>query len=356
MLGRDKSRPEFTEQDALKIARDFYGLKGSVEELPSYCERNFCLRTDSGDKYVLKFAAASEKREILEFQNLAMEHLSTMGDEMMTPRVIETPSGEQISVVEDAKGVSHFVRLLSFIPGKVLAEVSPHSADLLCELGVFIGSLSRGLENFSHPATQRELYWDLKNASSTIHQYKEYIATPEQVALVEYFLKEFETRVLPKISQLRTSVIHNDSNDYNILVRWEGPSEKLRFSIIDFEDMVYSHTIFELAVALAYAILRKADPIAAATQVIRGYHSIFPLTELELDLLYPLICARLAMSVSSSAYRKKLEPDNEYLIISESAAWNTLHQLKQVHPRFATYSFTISINDIVYVVEGDEDD
>ncbi|MDO8123067.1 MAG: aminotransferase class III-fold pyridoxal phosphate-dependent enzyme [Candidatus Hermodarchaeota archaeon] len=336
MSARDQYRPRFTEEDALRIAEKLFGIAGSVKELPSERDRNFFLRTDSGDEFVLKIAATSEKREILEFQNQAMDHLVKKGDKEICPNIIESLAGEQISVIEVADGTPSFVRLLNYLPGKVLAKVKPHSENLLYGLGAFIGSLSRALEGFSHPATDRELYWDLKNASSTINRYKEQIKTPERVAIVEECLEAFNTQVVPVLPHLRTSVIHNDGNDNNILVRFAGPPEEHRFSILDFGDMVFSHTIFELAVAVTYAILGKSDPIATAAQVVRGYHSVFPLTAQEVELLFLLIRTRLAMSVSISAYQQKLEPDNEYLIISEKDAWETLYRLRAVHPRFVT--------------------
>ncbi|MFX0078251.1 MAG: aminotransferase class III-fold pyridoxal phosphate-dependent enzyme [Candidatus Hermodarchaeota archaeon] len=339
MSARDQYRPRFSEQDALRIAEKLFGVVGSVKELPSERDRNFFLQTDSGDEFVLKIAATSEKREILEFQNQAMDHLVKKGGEEICPRVIKSLAGDWISVIEDADGAMSFVRLQNYIQGKILADVKPHNEELLYGLGVFIGSISRALESFSHPGTERELYWDLKNASATINQYKEHITTPERAAIVEHCLETFETQVAPVLSKLRTSVIHNDGNDNNILVRWAGPPEKHSFSILDFGDMVYSHTVFELAVAVTYAILGKSDPIAVAAQVVRGYHSVFPLTEQEIELLFPLIRTRLAMSVSISAFQQKLEPDNDYLIISEKAAWEMLYRLRAVHPQFVTYAF-----------------
>ena len=101
--------------------------------------------------------------------------------------------------------------------------------------------------------------------------------------------------------------------------------------------MVHSCTINELAIAIAYAILDKPDPISVAQDITAGYHAVFPISELEIELLFPLICARLATSVSVSAYQKTLEPDNEYLIVSETPAWEVLSLLRLVPPRYFTY-------------------
>jgi 4-aminobutyrate aminotransferase-like enzyme/Ser/Thr protein kinase RdoA (MazF antagonist) len=339
MSGRDQFRPPFTEEQARVMAKDLFGIDGVITELPSERDRNFFLRTDSGDEFVLKIAATSEQREILEFQNQAMKHLLNTPEDLMSPQVRQTVNGEEIGVVKDSEGAAHFVRLVSYLPGKVLAEVTPHSAQLLWELGVSIGQLSKALASFSHPATKRALYWDLKNAPTTINQYIDHIASTKERELVEHFLGEFQTKVQPHLSRLRTSVIHNDGNDYNIIVKWQELTNNPIFGILDFGDMVHSHTVFELAVAVTYAILGKADPVAAAAQVVGGYHAVFPLTELEIEVLFLLVCTRLAMSVSISVYQKTLEPDNEYLSISEKPAWEMLQRLRTVHPRFATYVF-----------------
>src|SRR5258708_24259381 len=86
-------------------------------------------------------------------------------------------------------------------------------------------------------------------------------------------------------------------------------------------------------------MLNKADPLTAAAHVVAGYHEAFPLSESELEVLYPLICTRLCISVVNSAYQQKIEPHNEYLTISEQAAWTLLAQLVDVHPRLAHYTF-----------------
>src|ERR1700752_3073811 len=98
--------------------------------------------------------------------------------------------------------------------------------------------------------------------------------------IVERFLAEWE-----KIewNGLRFSVIHNDANDYNVLVREQRVS-----AILDYGDVVYSATVCNLAVALAYVMLNKADPITAAAQVVNAYHEVHPLNESEIDVLYTL--------------------------------------------------------------------
>uniref|UniRef100_UPI00257F9671 aminotransferase class III-fold pyridoxal phosphate-dependent enzyme n=1 Tax=Candidatus Borrarchaeum sp. TaxID=2846742 RepID=UPI00257F9671 len=338
MLSKPK-RPSLSDSEVLKLINELYGITGLIQELPSERDQNFLVVTEEDKKYVFKIANKFEKEEILDLQNKAMLHLTSPDDSGNYPRVSLTKSSELIAVYQKDDETSHFVRLVTFIPGKVFAKVNPHNKELLYDFGRFVGETSKLLESFNHTAANRKLYWDLKLAYNIINKYKEHISDLEKRLIVEHFLNEYKINVLPNLSNLRTSVIHNDFNDYNVIVNRGKSPNQYQFGIIDFGDMVYSHTIFELAVATTYAILGKKNPIKEAAHVINGYHSVYPLNELELELLFNLICTRLCMSVSIAAYQQKIEPENEYLKVSEKPAWETLKLLKDVHPRFSNYVF-----------------
>ncbi len=335
--------PRFSATEAERLASELYGVASTARELPSERDQNFHLSDTAGGVFVLKIAAADERRETLDAQNQAMEHVGTHGDAVLCPRVRSTLSGEQIGTAHNQEGgrsgggSEHFVRLVTWIPGITLAEAQPHSSDLLRSLGEFLGRLDRAFRDFTHPATRRTFYWDLRQTSDTIGNCIEHIARPEQREIVEGYLDRFEHHVVPLLPQLRTSVIHNDANDHNVVVSRDGSSV---IGIIDFGDMVESCTVFNLAVGAAYAILDKPDPIEAATHVVAGYHDVLPLDDVEIELLYDLVSMRLCLSVSISAYQHAQNPDNDYLRISEQSAWGTLDRLAQVDPSRAFDTFS----------------
>jgi 4-aminobutyrate aminotransferase-like enzyme/Ser/Thr protein kinase RdoA (MazF antagonist) len=333
---RDRQRPAFTEDDASKILESVYGLKGSLTEMPSERDRNFHLFSSAGDEYILKIAAESESELFLELQNDAMNHLT---ENLSCPRVIPSKEDSKISEIESNEGKRHFVRLLTYIPGRVFAEFQPHSQEVLTLFGRFVGQISHGLTSFSHSAAERDFYWDLKNASDVISKYKGLLEDDVKRSVVELVMSEFEEQVLPRMSDLRKSVIHNDANDYNIVVNWPLDLDTPVFGLLDFGDMVNSCTVFELAVAVTYAILDTDDPISAAADIIKGYNEVFPLHESEVAVLFTLIRTRLAMSVAIAAYQVSLEPENEYLKISQRSVWRLLQRLQEVHHRLATYIF-----------------
>jgi 4-aminobutyrate aminotransferase-like enzyme len=103
--------------------------------------------------------------------------------------------------------------------------------------------------------------------------------------------------------------------------------------------MHHGWIVSEAAIAAAYALLGKSDPLAVAKEIVRGFHRGHPLNEAELATLFPLIAMRLTVSVVNSALRKEQKPDDDYVIVSEDAAWDALQRLAKIHPRFAHYTF-----------------
>ena len=336
--------PRFTEPDAVRIAKDLFALDADAKLLPSERDQNFRLTAPDGRAFVLKLANATESRDVLDFQNRAMIHIAANRDifdrrAAVVPDVLSTTTGEQIAPVRGIDGTTHFARLLTYLPGKPLALVKPHDAELLASLGRFCGNLDHVLQDFDHPATHRDFHWDLENAGRIIDDYLKYIKTPEHRHLVEDLFKRFQAETEPQLPDLRTGIIHNDANDYNVLVEPDGRWHNTVSGVIDFGDMVYTRIVYEVAIACAYVMLNKADPLAVAGRVLAGYHRSFPLTEAELAVLFDLICMRLCMSVSHCANQSRHEPDNAYLRISEQPAWDLLFKLATIQPRLAYYTF-----------------
>ena len=101
-------------------------------------------------------------------------------------------------------------------------------------------------------------------------------------------------------------MVHHDANDHNVLVDDHGAV----VGLIDFGDMLVARQVNELAVTLAYALMDQPDVVAAAQQVIAGYVSQFALQPDELRVLFDLVVARLASSVTISAHRSAAHADN----------------------------------------------
>lgn len=322
------NRPPFSSEAAQQLAQALYGLTAAARPLPSDRDQNFHLTTGSGEQFVLKIASAAEAADVLDLQNQAMCHLA-QDETLPTPQVQPNLSGELMTAVSHSNNRRYQVRLVTYLPGKMLADGERPSPLLLHEIGRFLGRLDNQLATFDHPAAHRLLHWDIRHAPAIIRRHLPEIDDPARRLLVEQFLLDYETAVLPHLHQLPTSVIHNDANTHNLIL----PSAVAGFQtvppvgIIDFGDMVHTFTLAESAIAAAYLMLDNPDPLATAAHFLGGYHAVHPLSELEQTLLYHFILIRLCTSVAISAHQQKLEPDNAYLTISEKPAWALLAEL-----------------------------
>ncbi|MFQ6007045.1 MAG: hypothetical protein ACE5OQ_16265 [Woeseia sp.] len=68
--------------------------------------------------------------------------------------------------------------------------------------------------------------------------------------------------------------------------------------------MSYQPKICEVAIALAYVVQRKDDPLKDCAAFLQGYNAVVPLGEAELAVLFDLIQTRLAVSIVIAAARK----------------------------------------------------
>jgi 4-aminobutyrate aminotransferase-like enzyme/Ser/Thr protein kinase RdoA (MazF antagonist) len=330
--------PQFSWQEAKRMAEQFYGLDHvSIKPLDSELDLNFYIQEKTGREFVFKIAHSQLKRDKLEAQHQAMKHMTGHLKTLKCPGVCQTLKGEEIVSIESPSGTTHLVRMLTFLPGAVFADLQDHPPELLENLGQVLGEMSKAFANFQHQALHRYYRWDLRNIPD-LETYVGYIKNLAEQRLVKYFLQQFKTFVVPVFPKLRLSVIHNDVNDYNLLVDPNGETPTIT-GIIDFGDMVYTHTVCEPAIAIAYAIHGKPDPVETAARVVGSYHKVFPLDELELEVLFHLICARLCATLLISAYQLKLDPGNEYLKISVEPAREALEKLIHINPDHAVYAF-----------------
>src|SRR5712692_1846128 len=327
-----------TEAEATRLAREIYGLEASARALPGEYDDNFHLSAADGRAFVLKVMHPARERSFIELQFSALVHLAERASQLPLPRVLPNRGGEVFTEITSPDGSKRLVWLLSFLKGTVLAEVRPHAPELLCDLGRFLGEMDAALQSFEHPAAHRELKWDSSRAG-WIKAYVPEIENAGRRALVEQFLKLHETEVVPRLPRLRRSVLYGDANDHNVLASDPWPQPRKMAGVIDFGDMHHGLTVSEPAIAAAYAILGKRDPLKAAAEVVAGYHGAFPLQEEEVAVLFPLMAARLAVSVTNSVHRKRTIRDDAYLTVSEEPAWNALEQLAKIHPRFVHYTF-----------------
>ncbi len=343
MFADSKNIPNFSKDEIYSSVNRLYGISTQIQNLASYSDQNFLVTDSHHQKYVVKISSAGQTKEFLRDQQVVFEHLSRECPHYHFPKVIKSLEGEIIHELKATSGQTYYFRIFRFMDGVFLSATEEHNPKLLNKFGRFLATMDNSLSQIDQPAVHREIFWNLKNASLVL-PYNKYIRDPAKRRLVEYFLLRFETNVIPVFPQLRKSIIHGDANDNNVLLNRKSSAKFDIQGIIDFGDMVYTATICELAIAATYIMFNKKDPVVTATHLINGYNEILPITETEADLLYDLICARLCISLVTSAYCKLEQPQNDYISISEKPGWRLLEQMLKINPMAAQKQFKSACN------------
>ena len=320
------------------LASELYGLKVRARRLPSEYDQVFHLIAQDGAAFIMKVMHPCREGAFIDLQCRALQHLAQTAPALTLQRVINTIEGDAFIGVRGEGGEDRFVWLLSYLPGKVLFDARPHSPVLFEAIGELLGAVDESLRGFSHPAARRDLKWDLSRAL-WIRDRLQVIEDPQRRALVAHFIGLYESDVAPQLPHLRKSVINGDGNDYNVLVTWAAGGADRSVALVDFGDMHEGVTVAEPAVAAAYAVLGKDDPLSTAAALVAGYNRVLPLEEHELQVLFPLIAMRLAVSVVNSALGRQSRPVDPYVTISEAPAWAALNRLRSIPPRFARCVF-----------------
>ena len=97
--------------------------------------------------------------------------------------------------------------------------------------------------------------------------------------------------------------------------------------VIDFGDMVYTYVSAEPAICIAYAVLDSSKPFEVAADILKGFESIYHLSDEEIESVIYFSCMRLCVSVIMANYRANLFPNNDYLLVSSEKAWRFLEYM-----------------------------
>jgi len=342
MLDLKPIPPKFSEQEITRLLLVSYGIEVLVlSDLGSYVDQNILVCDLQGNKSVLKIHDGVEQKEVVQLQIDAAEKISQHLTELQLPLTIKSKTGNEIEEVRNASGQKHHVRLINFVEGDMLKDLSSFSDRLLSNVGKTVAGTDVALENFYQPAANRpDIPWDLKNARK-ISKLSQCIKNPTQRRLVDYFFMKFDNEVESVLFDTRKSVIHADLHRYSMMVNTEQTAVS---GIIDFGDIVYSHTICNLAVCLSDLMVGSDDPIATAAKVVQGYQQKSPLTEQEISILHYLVCTRLAIYVSMAAYTAQSDPSNEHSQLKEEQVWKLIRKLIQVNPIRAEEAYRLACN------------
>lgn len=277
------SIPAISEEEAAQLAQTAYGVEGRAELLPGECDRNFRLRSASGD-YILKISPAEYDPQLLSLHVGAMNHIARTAPHLPAPKLMQS-NGQFAPRLGDGS----YARLMAWLRGipVVKADITPAVLD---RVGSFAAEVVLALQSFDHPYAGTDTVWNLTQAAS-LRPDIAHIRDADRQALAHGALDALE-RARPALADMPVQFIHNDIHHHNLLV---SPDDATQITgLIDFGDMMQAPRVVELAVAIAHQ-LYKVDDVAEAMEIMtQAFCRACPLSPKELQTLPALVAARLA--------------------------------------------------------------
>ncbi len=318
-------RLEVTTGEAAALARELFALEASsVVALPGERDINFRLADANGRKFVLKVLHPAEDPAVAEFQALALVHIADSDPSLPVPRVVEPVRGVSRVLAQTPGDPGYRVRCVTYLPGRPLAG-DASSPSLWRSLGAFVGRLDAALAEFTHPADDHELLWDLKRADRALALVEAVPDGPRRT-LIRGVLERFREDMKRGIAELPMQVIHNDFNSHNLLISSTDPEQVT--GVIDFGDAVRASRSQELATAAAYQDGGARHALEPAAHIAAAYHVVNPLSREELAVVPDLIAVRLALSVVITSWRAALHPEEaDYILRSQATVVSNLERL-----------------------------
>ncbi|XP_044745365.1 hydroxylysine kinase [Coccinella septempunctata] len=328
-------RALLTPKDVETILHDHYGLEAiKIKELNGYDDKNFLIKVGESKQndfihticengYVFKVINSLDSKDtnFIKAQNAVLVHLAEK--KVCCPIPTKTKKGDYFLLESLGSGI-HIIRLLEFIPGKILieTEITP----LLCyESGSAVADLHDKLKGFYHEGFKdRNTPWMLANVA----QLKDFlfaVKDEKRKKLVTSIIEAFTAEVLPKSDKFERGIIHGDVNEQNILVEQRDGHWHVK-GILDFGDSHEGCLLYDVAVTMTYLII-EARNIDYGGYVLRGYNDVRKLSHEELKLLKICICARFCQSLVMGAFTISRDPNNTYVMRTSIAGWSILEEL-----------------------------
>lgn len=285
---------------------DAYGLPDSaLTFLGGELDRNYRVSVGDGRTFLAKVRTTADREGELRWQKDILLHIADRPFGVRVPTLVRTLDGH-LDVGVDVGTERWLLTLLDWVPGTDMARVPRHSPELLFDVGVTAARVTRALTGFESASMHATHHWDIARSAEVIEECLAADRDLQDITDARIALQWFR-RIEPILSALPTSVVHNDLNDNNVLVADSAGGQRV-VGVLDFNDALFTIRVAEPAIAGAYAMLRKEDPLTAMGLVVAGYHGVTPLTDDELSVAYPLAAARLAVQALTWSARGQTNP------------------------------------------------
>ena len=302
--------PRFGEAEAARIAREVFGFDGAVERaFQSERDQNFLLAGDAGLRRVLKISNGGEDPGVLDMEVDAALHARRIDPALPVARPLPSAADPTTYVgsAVDERDTMHMVRMYEFLPGRGSIDGMELDHRALWAYGETLARLGRALRGFFHPSADRVLLWSVEHClllrpmTEAIDDRRAARARPRDLRSVRERTSRrggpgsgprSSTATSPWTTRSSTTLTASRAS-------WTSATCRTRRCFAD--------PVSALDSVLARCA-RGDDLFRAAAALLDGYGSVTPLEVEERALIGDTLAARLALTVTISAWRVRAVP------------------------------------------------
>lgn len=299
-----------------------------VTRLGGEVDLNLKVECADGSLFLIK-ATEIQLDSDTSWQGRILDHVAQCDSRIPVPKVLRTHSGLQ-EISTQFNDAQHQVRVMTWLDGEVIGRAVGVNCELLGELGALAGSLFNCLQSADRTGVPKTHHWDVRNLREAVISCVDSVVDSINVGAVATILEKCEP-VEPLLAKLPTGLVHQDLNDFNVLVAEDAEGRLKVSGIIDFGDTLDSIRVAEVVVAGAYSMLRQQDPVGALAAVVAGFNSVVPLTELERSVIFPLAAARLCLNACTWTQRT-MNDSGPYGVSRMMYTWPAVQLLALLDP------------------------
>ena len=298
-------RPDVTETDAARIARERYGIEATAAELGSNQDRNFVLVEADGTRSVLRVDNPVFGDEARDAQHAALDAYRAAG--VPVASVLPGLDGE---LTQRWNGFA--VRRSEFAEGEPIVDAGYLAPVVLEEFGALAAASVRALADLRHPGLDRENMWDLRVAHDETLRLAPAIADAELRDAVLAAAEAARAALAPVAAALPLQAIHGDLTDDNV-TGLRGEDTRLHpHTVLDLGDLGTGWRVAELAVTASSMLHHEPDRPLRVLDTIAAFHRDAPLSAAEARAVWPLVVLRAAVLVASGWRQLEIDGDNAY--------------------------------------------
>ncbi len=250
----EKIRSRFNEQ-ILAAAQQRYGIDpNKVEELGGFESFIYGFEKD-GTNYVLRLGHSLRRSpDLIRGEVDWINHLARGGAGVAG--AVDSEAGNLVELIDDGQGEQFLATAFMQAAGGSIWHMGGWTEQFMLNYGRLIGKMHALTKQYSLPnEAWRRPFWDdpiMTDTTSALPQ-----LDPEAMALSDANLAYL--RQLPKEPN-SFGLIHQDAHTGNLFV-----DENCQITLFDFDDCVYGHFIYDIAMVIFYAITNHPDPASFCT-------------------------------------------------------------------------------------------